>query len=445
MINTVNYLNLVNPKTKGWPILSLKEDDDSRLSQFIYEKLLPEFVVSGEEHFRIGIVYNFAGHTTPIVVDIKVSNQYDELELFSEDRVTSNDPFLPLSALSHAADSAASFRPSPGLSEDSNGSSTGTEEELNYYDDDDFHELSYQSLSIKIYNTDSRSFDVENGAALKAQLISLVTTSFDKGIDLHLIANGLIVTDDSNNKNTTRQTVNGYCGLYSLVDLETLLAQPDLDVFVSNTVPVSEEQINYLGIDEAFTACFNGDTCLHQLCALPAEMMLYTQSVKGDEDSHRRGLTFFSQHSVSAGSIKLSKSTAGAAAEPLKFFREDTSSKAQLLTRYLSSHYSKTESREIDIKSLLVFICANNITHNFVLDAINEMYEERVGDFDIDKKDDFDAVSMSPKKLQQLIKKSTFQIKQKSSLESDADEEENISRRPDSPLTIFYQSTSSRA
>lgn len=136
-----------------------------------------------------------------------------------------------------------------------------------------------ESISIKIFNTDSRAFDVHHGRLLRSTLISLVQTGFERKCFVSLYACGLIETDYHNNKQNVRQHANGYCGLYSLIDLDTMLAQPDLSAYFHKTKEGTTSDF----LPETVARDIFSHTNLFQIECLPAEMMLYTQSVYGTD------------------------------------------------------------------------------------------------------------------------------------------------------------------
>lgn len=134
---------------------------------------------------------------------------------------------------------------------------------------------------FRIYSTDSRAFDVEGGEVLRQTILNL--PNLHDSVEVYAL--GLDPDKDLEKKNTIRQHSDGVCGLYSLLDLELMLRAPSLsDFFGPHVVRLTDKP--YLPISNPRT---------FQITRLPPSMMLYTQSIYGNDVDERKGLRHYLQ------------------------------------------------------------------------------------------------------------------------------------------------------
>lgn len=132
---------------------------------------------------------------------------------------------------------------------------------------------------FRIYSTDSRSFDVEGGEHLRQVILNLPLVH-----DLvEVYALGLDPAKDMEKKNTIRQHSDGVCGAYSLLDLELMLRAPSLSLLFGPHI-IQLTKAPHLPIENNKT---------FQITKLPPNMMMYTQSINGDDANHRKGLRHY--------------------------------------------------------------------------------------------------------------------------------------------------------
>jgi hypothetical protein len=329
------WLNLRNKEAQKAPMFYLSEEglgDSSLLRRFLFQDLLPTFLNLDVRKYRLGILYDCDGHITPLVIDI-------EKEAF-------------------------------------------------------FH--GEEETQVSIFNTDSRSYDVNGGNGIRDNLISLVQDGFRLGHKIYLYANGLIQADYESSRRTIRQHADGYCGLYSMVDIETLCAITDLKSYFRNTKEAGEADF----LPNTVSSDLFGHTRLHHIESLPAEMLLYTQSVHGTEDGERIGLAQLCKEQLSPGKVRLNAGASSASCSEQDI--SPSSSKGNLLKRYLSDNVHRGKFI-VDIVSLLAFIQSHNIAQNFFMDAIAEMYDSQVDEIDLTEACEFDIRNFPVARLQQMM------------------------------------------
>ncbi len=123
---------------------------------------------------------------------------------------------------------------------------------------------------FRIYSTDSRSFDVQDGEELRQVILELSDYPF-----VEVYALGLDPMLYDANKNTVRQHTETGCDIFSIIDLEILLRVFDIkSYFAPHIQPLNKKN------------CF-------QITQLPPNMMLYSQSINGNERDNRQGLKHY--------------------------------------------------------------------------------------------------------------------------------------------------------
>lgn len=175
--------------------------------------------------YRLGILYKFiSGHVTPLLIEFRDEEHND---------------FVLLNSESQSNQRCGESRQSKKV--------------------------------FRIFSTDSRAFDVQEGEALKQVILSL--PAFHSTIEVYAL--GLDESNDDAKKNTIRQYSDDSCPVFSAVDLEILLKQYDLIDYFN---PAHLQKIS--------------DRC-YQITLLPPNMMLYCQSIKGRDEDNRRGLKHY--------------------------------------------------------------------------------------------------------------------------------------------------------
>ena len=218
-MNFNSVLQVRNSKyEKGREIYFLNDDspDGENLNQFI--STLVEKTITDQDilPYRLGILYKFiSGHVTPLLIEYYNDSVFDESD---------------------------------------NDSSS-----------DQIHQ------GFRIYSTDSRAYDLQNGDELKQVILNLPT------IDdlIEVFALGLDDDQYEAKMNTIRQHTDNGCATFSLVDLEIMLRVFDLhEYFMPNIKETSTDR------------CF-------QITKLPPNMMFYCQSIHGNDLDNRRGLKHY--------------------------------------------------------------------------------------------------------------------------------------------------------
>lgn len=148
---------------------------------------------------------------------------------------------------------------------------------------------------FRIYSTDSRALDIESSDDLRQVLISLP----DISTYIEIYGLGLDPLKHEEIVNTTRQYDEESCLIFSIIDLELLLRVYDLDAYFSPNIEnirdlntsapaksLPSQELNPWNEQASKERCY-------QITKLPPNMMLYTQSIQGDDNSHRRGLRHY--------------------------------------------------------------------------------------------------------------------------------------------------------
>lgn len=224
-MNFNSVLQVRNSKyEKGREIYFLNDDspDGENLNQFI--SALVEQTITDQDilPYRLGILYKFiSGHVTPLLIEYY------------------NDTF---------------FEESSDASKSDNDSSS-----------DQIHQ------GFRIYSTDSRAYDLQNGDELKQVILNLPTIH-----DLiEVYALGLDEDQYEAKMNTIRQHSDNGCATFSLVDLEIMLRVFDLHEYFMPHIATTD-----------------ADRCF-QITKLPPNMMFYCQSIHGNDLDNRRGLKHY--------------------------------------------------------------------------------------------------------------------------------------------------------
>jgi hypothetical protein len=140
---------------------------------------------------------------------------------------------------------------------------------------------SFQSKQLfRIYSTDSRAFDVEAGEELRTVILNL---SLHPNVEVYAL--GLDPTLYEAKMNTIRQHTDTGCAVYSLVDLEILQRVYDLQAYFNPFIEELEDE-----------RCF-------QITQLPPNMMLYSQSIKGNDQDNRRGIKHYIEQNIEQANI----------------------------------------------------------------------------------------------------------------------------------------------
>lgn len=234
-------LNLRNKITDiQLPIFYLEDNDGEKLKLFLDFMIQFQQESGIEDDYRVACILNVFGHMTPLMIEKHAVNLDDE----SIESLTDDDT-----------------------------------DDVQGHDD----------FVVRIYCTDSRALDIQHGQELRSLLLEIPEV-FPQ---IELYAVGLDPSLNQEQKQTIRQHSDGVCGVYSLLDLELMLRVSDLyDYLNFKQGMVRLASVDQIPLENART---------FQITNLPPAMMLYTQSIFGDEKTLRVGLTqYINTHPESA-------------------------------------------------------------------------------------------------------------------------------------------------
>ena len=160
--------------------------------------------------------------------------------------------------------------------------SDSSESDSEYDSERDSDEPFQTKQLFRIYSTDSRAFDVDAGEELRTVILNL---SLHPSVEVYAL--GLDPTLYEAKMNTIRQHTDTGCAVYSLVDLEILQRVYDLQAYFNPFIEELEDE-----------RCF-------QITQLPPNMMLYSQSIKGNDQDNRRGIKHYIEQNAEQSNTPL--------------------------------------------------------------------------------------------------------------------------------------------
>lgn len=337
-----------------------EEGKGSSLNRFIFDTLVK---VKIEKSLRLGILYKYQTHTTPIVIEVIDNFYQDETDNANETESDVEE--------SEEEESEASF------SRHSTAETAPPDEPV----DLTIAGNPYRFI-IRIFNTDSRSFDIASGEGvlLRINLVNLVQKAFERGIHLELFATGLVVNEYIEKVSTIRQHTEGHCSVFSMLDLETMLSVDDLVKFFGEanyrmaTPHEFPDQNSTIKQD-----CF-GRTQLYHIKKLPDELMLYTQSINGcsEDGMERRGLKHFVRDTKPSHLHEI------AISNPQQYTPNQASSspspisdQAHKLWSFIQENTNESGT-SFNIQTLLSYLIDHQIKRNFIFDALAFVYSAKI-------------------------------------------------------------------